>query len=132
MRYQNNPANIRYSESNKWYGQISPKNGFCQFSDISYGIRALCIVLRTYLNKYNLHDVAQIISTFAPDFENDTPAYIRYIRGYLAGRGFDGKDIKFGTQEFYCLCTGIMWYETNFPCSRLRVENVVNMFNLKG
>lgn len=131
MRYKNNPANIRYDKHNTWLGQVDPLNGFCQFSDIAYGIRALCIVLRTYIRKYGFSSVPQIISTFAPDFENNTFAYIRYVSTYMAGRDCCTTGIKFGTKDFCVLCCAIMWYETNFPCSRVRVENIVNMFNLK-
>lgn len=132
MRYKNNPANIRYSDSNRWLGQIAPKNGFCQFEDISYGIRALCIVLRTYIRKYNLTSVPQIISTFAPEYENNTPAYIAYVSRFLAGRDCVSTGITFGSKDFCVLCCAIMWYETNFACSRVRVENVINMFNLQN
>lgn len=132
MIYKNNPANIRYSEDNRWQGQIDPSNGFCQFEDISYGIRALCIVLRTYIQKYNFTSVPQIISTFAPDFENNTPAYIRYVSTFMAGRDCSTTGITFGNKDFCVLCCAIMWYETNFACSRVRVENVINMFNLKN
>lgn len=132
MRYKNNPANIRFSESNKWLGQLAPSNGFCQFEDIAYGIRALCIVLRTYIRNYNFTSVPQIISTFAPDFENNTPAYISYVCKFMAGRDCNTTGISFGSKDFCVLCCAIMWYETHFACSRVRVENVINMFNLKS
>lgn len=131
MRYKNNPANIRYSQFNYWQGMIKPLNGFCQFTDIEYGLRAFIIVLRTYIYKYGLTSVKDIITRFAPASENDTSRYIRYVVSFMDARGFKSDNIKFGSTQFCVMCCGILWYETNFACSRKRIETIISTFNLK-
>lgn len=75
----NNVLNIRYSKCNKWRGQIGSKKGFCIFSDVKYCYRAAAIMIgRSYrrAGAVSLHD---IISRFAPDTENKTDDYIRFV-----------------------------------------------------
>lgn len=131
MRYNNNPANIRYNVLNRWLGLTGKDNGFCTFSDIVFGIRALCILLRTYISKYKCDDVTKIISRFAPPSENNTCAYIRYVSNYLSTRGYRSNNIMFGTKQFCCLICAIMFFESNTSCDPVRVENIINMFHLK-
>lgn len=131
MRYNNNPANIRFDNRNKWQGLIGEKNGFCEFSDISFGIRALIVLLKRYIKSYKLTDVEKIISRFAPPSENNTRAYIRYVSNYLSSRGFQSVDIEYNSSAFHSLVCAICWYETNFPMNRMRVRDIIQMYNLK-
>ena len=130
MRYANNPANIRWSSKNAWKGLKGNNNGFCEFYDITYGLRALCLLLKRYIRSYGLNDVESIISRFAPPSENNTCNYIYYVREFLRARSCNLSDIKFGTKSFCVLVCAICWYETNFPLTRERVENIINMFKL--
>ena len=131
MRYKNNPANIRYSGFNHWKGLVGNNNGFCEFISLEFGVRALCIVLRRYINGYNLFDVESIISRFAPSTENNTRAYISYVSGFLRRCGCSTNNFKFGSADFCFLVEAICWYETNTPISCERVKDIINMFNLK-
>ena len=79
MKFQNNPANIRYNPRNYWKGQIEPLRGFCQFSEMKYGLRALMVLLKNYIKKKKCHSVQTIISRFAPVSENNTCGYIRFL-----------------------------------------------------
>ena len=74
----NNPLNIRVS-SNAWVGKISSPNGFENFSDIKYGIRAGIKNLQTYYNRDSLRTVSKIINKWAPPSENDTNNYVNYV-----------------------------------------------------
>lgn len=62
MKYKNNPFNIRYNPENNWKGQIEPKNGFCQFSDIRYGFRAAYIIIYNYSRLYDKKTPKAIIT----------------------------------------------------------------------
>ena len=112
MRYKNNPANIRYSVSNHWLGQSDPDNGFCTFKDLDYGVRALMILLKRYINNYHLRSVGSIIKRFAPVSENPTSAYIRFVRDFICNHSGNPNDIKPFTFEFYLLIQAICYFES--------------------
>lgn len=82
----NNPGNIRPGD--QWQGMIGENGGFVVFKDVSWGLRAMAIDLRTKINKgYNT--INSIITRWAPPSENDTAAYIRnveYTTGWDANR----------------------------------------------
>lgn len=99
MVYKNNPFNIRWSVSNNWKGQLQPKNGFCQFDSIENGFRAFWILLRNYKKRYNIHTISALIRRFAPESENPTDAYIKYVQDYV------NKDLPFLGENFDVLET---------------------------
>jgi hypothetical protein len=76
----NNPGNLRLS-SDKWQGlqPIQEDADFFQFVNPTYGIRALAKVLQTYMTRYGLTTVANIITRWAPPSENNTEAYIASV-----------------------------------------------------
>lgn len=78
----NNPGNL-VRTAIKWDGKIphsqSTDTHFEQFESIEHGIRAKFLDL---LNDYHVDGnktVKQLISEFAPAFENNTEAYISYV-----------------------------------------------------
>ncbi len=75
-----NPSNIRISNQ-AWKGKITDNTDgvFEQFTSMEYGIRALMIILRTYMTKYKCNTIEKIIKRFAPANENDTAAYIKTV-----------------------------------------------------
>lgn len=92
--YRNkNPGNIDYNERNKWQGQVGREATgnpprFAVFSSHEYGVRALIALLTTYQIRYNLRNIEQIISRWAPGNENNTEAYITQV---ARKTGFDRK-----------------------------------------
>ena len=90
----------------------------------------MCILLRRYINVYNLTDVNSIITKFAPPSENNTSAYISYVSGFLRKCSCLSSDIEFGSTDFCFLVEAICWYETNTPISCNRVKGIMNMFKL--
>lgn len=74
----NNPLNIRIS-GNRWRGKITPSAdaAFEQFTNMTLGIRAAMVCVRTYMKKYHLTTPQQIIARWAPEpDQNDVKAYI--------------------------------------------------------
>lgn len=77
----NNPLNIRISAANKWQGEVehNTDGSFEQFVAMEYGYRAALKLIRNYITKDGLTTVAQIISKWAPNNENNTSGYINRV-----------------------------------------------------
>lgn len=73
----NNPGNIRLNGIS-YGGEIAPSKdrSFKQFKAISYGYRAMFVVLHTYARKYGINTIEGMISRYAPASENHTQKYI--------------------------------------------------------
>lgn len=75
----NNPMNIRISNST-WKGEIKGHDSaFETFDTVENGIRAGAKLLLNYFDKYKLHTLHVIINRWAPSNENDTGAYINDV-----------------------------------------------------
>ena len=70
----NNPLNIRLS-GNNWKGEIKPSQdkAFCQFETMAYGFRAAMVCIRTYIRKYNVKTLQEIINRWAPWTDGNNP-----------------------------------------------------------
>lgn len=76
----NNPANIRRGCCWKGLVEWPTDKAFCQFTTMTWGVRALLVTLRTYVVVYRLHTVPEIISRWAPPQDgNNTKRYIEYV-----------------------------------------------------
>lgn len=90
MRYKNNPLNIRYNSRNKWLGQCGEDNGFCEFSNIKYGIRAAGYLLMYSYRKAGYRTYSELITRFAPASDgNPTLNYIAFVCSSLHVFPFD-------------------------------------------
>lgn len=89
-----NPGNIRKS-ADKWQGlaPIQTDDAFFQFTDATYGIRALARLLINYQDKYNLRTIAKIINRWAPTNENNTQAYIDQVAKNTGFNAYDALDM---------------------------------------
>lgn len=141
----NNPANIRrgqqwrglaprkYDKFGKpcvsvcrksiWYDEQWDKS-FCQFVAVTWGVRALIRILRTYVTIHNLVTISQIIRRFAPPTENATDKYVAYVVKSLEDVG--GFEYQFSDSDFnpkdpsialYYLCESICRIESNYILS---------------
>lgn len=76
----NNPANIRLGCNWKGLAEKQTDKEFCQFTTMTWGVRALLVTLRTYVVKYHLHTVREIITRWAPPSDgNNTEKYIEFV-----------------------------------------------------
>lgn len=75
----NNPGNL-IKTSETWLGKIvSADSRFEQFVNMKYGVRALLKNLVTQITKRNNNTLTKLLTVFAPEFENDTAAYIAAV-----------------------------------------------------
>lgn len=76
----NNPANIRRGCNWQGLAKTQTDREFCQFISMTWGVRALLVTLRTYVVKYKLHTIPEIIQRWAPPEDgNATNRYIAYV-----------------------------------------------------
>lgn len=76
----NNPANIRRGCNWKGLAKTQTDREFCQFVNMTWGVRALLVTLRTYVVKHHLHTVREIITRWAPPSDgNNTETYIKFV-----------------------------------------------------
>ena len=71
-----NPGNIKKS-AERFRGEVDGLDTvFKTFRSMAWGFRALFMILHTYIVKYNLRTIRQIVERWAPSGENNTEDYI--------------------------------------------------------
>jgi hypothetical protein len=107
----NNPGNL-VKTSIPWDGKIPLANNkdprFEQFIELRYGIRAKMRDLITDINKGN-NTVTGLIKEFAPDFENNTAAYIATVVKMTGLSAFSRIDLT--EETLIALCKAISFVE---------------------
>lgn len=127
-----NPANIRRGQ--RWQGMLPVQNDkdFVSFEYVTFGIRALLRILRTYNLKYKLSSIRDVITRFAPPSENDTELYISSVvsimkkslgvdklsDGFLCNTWIPGTFIPDSPALLYHLCFAICKMESGYELSR--------------
>lgn len=100
----NNPGNLRVSHANNWRGKLTGSakkdKAFEEFETLQYGYRALLILLRTYVTRYNLRTLRQVLTRYAPPNENNTESYITSV-SQLSGIPL-GQYLKANDKETLC------------------------------
>lgn len=120
----NNPGNIRYNARNRWLGQTPPVNGFCSFSTLSYGMRALIILLFNYIRK-GINTPSAIITRYAPPSENNTKRYIDYVVSQV------GTDEPIVTLPRFChLVIAICRMETGAVWSEGYIKSIISLHKI--
>ena len=125
MKYVNNPFNIRYNPRNQWKGQVDPKNGFCQFFSLYYGIRAAAYTVMVSYRSKGIMSYAPIISRWAPSTENNTSAYISYV----LPKGHSSLDVLSTKFDYVRLLTKMSEMEGN-PIQPHVISRVIDLYKL--
>ena len=75
-----NPLNIIKSNQ-KWLGKITPGTDsvFEQFTTMELGVRAACIIIKSYIKKHNCNTVTSIIHRWSPDGHSYENNYIKFV-----------------------------------------------------
>lgn len=127
----NNPGNIRYNCLIKWKGQLCQNKGFCVFENLDYGLRAMILLLKRYINVYKLTSVERIISRYAPASENNTCGYISFVSDDLLSFGIFSSNIEYKSTAFYYLVRAMVRVESGkYLFSIDDIVRVVKQFNL--
>lgn len=105
----NNPGNIKYNPANAWIGQTGQDaDGFATFSDPTYGLRAMYILLRSYageLSPFNIDTIAARWTAGDPSTSQDTWAStVSAQSGIPRGFALDATD----PGQMEALVTGII------------------------
>jgi hypothetical protein len=74
IRY-NNPGNIKFVAGQNWVGQVGKNGPFCTFDTPVNGLRAATIIIRKYINSYNLNTLAKIGPRWSPDYIGTSGQY---------------------------------------------------------
>jgi len=128
----NNPLNIRKGE--KWQGLCAQQTDseFCQFMNMTFGYRAAAKCLRSYDRYFRQmgHEwnIANIISRWAPQSENNTDDYIQRVT-QLMGRDSDHLrlpplDTTPGRVQLGMLMAAMTCVESGCPPEAVPVENL--------
>lgn len=111
-----NPGNLIKNTTDKWQGlseaQEDPK--FFQFTDPTYGIRALARTLIAYQDKHDCGSVAEFIQRFAPPVENDSNAYANYVASHMK-RSVNAPVDVHSYADLRPMVEGIIEYENGHP-----------------
>jgi hypothetical protein len=116
----NNPGNIRYNPAYK--GCTGQNKGFCTFSSIGYGYRAILVTITTYYTKYGLKTIRGIISRYAPPTENNTEHYIAEVSRYS---GFSPNE-NLTEENLIKLLPGIVKMENSISTTVPEVQAMIN------
>lgn len=127
-----NPANIRHSAS-RWRGMYHNQydSDFVVYVNMTYGIRALICLLRTYYTKYHLTSVYEIISRYAPPSENNTDEYIDYVASHVKIDKHADLQLSFSKkypcETLHLLCDAICTVESGYPVSYVEFRNALRL-----
>lgn len=108
----NNPLNIEYSPSTVWQGEIRPSGDsrFAQFASLEYGYRAAFKTLNTYMTKYGLTTLQQIIGRW------DSAAVTNYVNFICSKTGWTPETTFAPTDKMQLikLVYNMAWMENGF------------------
>lgn len=126
--YRNcNPGNIRISKT-VYKGEVVPSQdtAFKQFSSMAYGFRAMFVLLHYYYHRLGLKTVRQIISRYAPESENNTNAYVKWVSDAI----FKGADIPIdiaSRDEMVLIVAAMAKVENGYPAN---IDDIIEGWNL--
>lgn len=109
----NNPLNIR--KGNDWQGERHPQTDreFEEFESMAMGLRAAFKLMKNLMNGFGgkrkpCTNLEQLISTWAPEIENATRAYILFVSDNTSIH--PRQEIKFQDRTTMCAIVRAMAY----------------------
>lgn len=124
----NNPFNIRYNSRNHWIGQQEPHGGFCRFESLYFGYRAGVKLLTG--TSYRGKSIREIITRYAPPFENATELYINYVTKSMETSPEYVMPSLAPTNNriWHRLCNAITTFETSYHISYRQFCKVIDSY----
>jgi hypothetical protein len=99
----NNPGNLVSASVSKRNGEIGKAGGFAIFPDYNAGHTALLDLLK---NTYGEFSLSELIKKYAPNHENNTKRYLKFLRSKTGVKG-DKRVKDFNQSEFESLWKAI-------------------------
>lgn len=116
----NNPGNIRVTSSDQWQGMIGSNQGFVQFQDVSWGIRAMATILGNDILS-GKNTIRKLISEYAPPSENNTAGYINNVSAWT-GWGAD-QTLPATRETLFLLILAMMKMEIGSAAANLVIDS---------
>lgn len=126
----NNPGNVRANPRIIWKGQSGiDEDGFLKFSDSTFGIRCMAMVLRHYIEYDDIKTLHGLIARWAPSPENDVSAYV----GYVAQRTGINPYVNVSLlDQGLPIILAIIWYENGeCPYSNTLIEKGIHLSHIQ-
>lgn len=112
----NNPGNIRVS-NNPWQGKVDLSRNtdkeFEQFTYYAFGVRAMIVLIRNYIEKHGLNTVRKILERYAPPSENHTGKYAATVASWMGIT--PDTPITSKQKDLQPLIKALARYETGMP-----------------
>lgn len=123
----NNPGNIRLSDTLYVGEKESNDPEFKQFTSMAYGYRAMFMLLYTYQVRYGLNTIWGMISRYAPENENNTSNYVRQVSQW-SGIDANSRITSTNRDTMVPLVCAMSRFENGVPATQKDVEDGWNMF----
>lgn len=109
----NNPGNI--VKGDNWFGldpiKTEEEPRFCVFRSPEFGLRALSIVLMNYQKHHHLRTIKDMLTRYAPRFENNTDSYISHVADKAGLYEDEEFEIKADINRFIEIIKAIVHHE---------------------
>lgn len=114
----NNPGDLKAPPGTAWQGTTGyDSDGFAQFSNVCWGLRALAMDLYNKITKDGLNTISLIIPVYAPPSDNNPDA--NYIEAVSATSGIGADDVLGTDQDtMLSLIRGIINFETGLDTTQ--------------
>ena len=123
----NNPGNIRLSDTLYVVEKESNDPELKQFTSMAYGYRAMFMLLYTYQVRYGLNTIWGMISRYAPENENNTSNYVRQVSQW-SGIDANSRITATNRDTMIPLVCAMSRFENGVPANQTEVEDGWNMF----
>lgn len=123
----NNPGNIRRSDTLYVGEKESTDPEFKQFTSMAYGYRAMFMLLYTYQVRYGLNTLQSMIARYAPESENNTANYIRQVSSW-SGIDPNSRLTTTNRDTMIPLVSAMSRFENGLPTAGQEVEQGWGLF----
>lgn len=133
-----NPLNIRNSSGFSWNGQSGSTRGFADFVSTEMCRRAGLYLLRRSYRRAGCFTIEKILYRWAPQSENDTENYIKFVCGLT---GFKRNDHMVFDSDFAALLAameimeqgiGTMFRKRYFEGAKEAYLGIIDKFNIRN
>lgn len=125
MIVKNNPFMLSFSKQFRWKGLIGNNNGYCEFEDVKYAVRAVAHLLMWTFRKSGIRSYEKIIAALGP---KNLSGYVHFIEKTLQ---VDCSDEPKNVYDFARLLVRIAYYESSFVLDLKYTVYLIHHFKIK-